>query len=84
MASYIIYYKSVVKVEAMQHLQKMALYCIYSYLVIGILHCIFVTIFVTSQTICPKTATKHDCKVEMLEGDDKSKNTTLEVVSILL
>ena len=84
MASYIIYYKSVVKVDAMQHLQKMAIYCIYSYLVIGILHCVFVTIFVTSQTICPITTAKQDCKVERLEGEDQSKNTTLEVISIIL
>ena len=84
MASYIIYYKSVVKVDAMQHLQKMSVYCIYSYLAIGILHCVFVTIFVTSQTICPKTATKKDCKVERLDDDDQAKNTALEVISIIL
>lgn len=84
MASYIIYYKSVVKVDAMQHLQKMAIYCIYSYLVIGILHCVFVTIFVTSQTVCPITASKQDCKVERLADEDQSKNTTLEVISIIL
>ena len=48
----------------------MALYCIYSYLVIGIMHCVFVTIFVVSQTVCPITSTKQDCKYEQLEDDE--------------
>ena len=54
-ASYIIYYKSVVKVDAMLYLSKMSVYCLYSYLIIGLLHTIFIVLFTATEVICPAT-----------------------------
>ena len=82
MASYIIYYKSVVKVDAMQHLSKISTYCFYSYLIVGLVHCIFVTIFTISETVCPTGTVK--CSDENLDDDMSSKNTTRKVIAILL
>ena len=65
-ASYIIYYKSVVKVDAMLHLSKMSVYCLYSYLIIGLLHTTFVSLFTATEVICPAKIPKDECTKEKL------------------
>ena len=82
-ASYIIYYKSVVKVDAMLHLSKMSVYCLYSYLIIGLLHTTFVSLFTATEVICPAKIPKDECTKEKLEDDDGTKNTIRQVIAIL-
>lgn len=54
-ASYIAYYKSLVKVDALQHMEKMAFYCIWTFLGVGLVHTTFVTYFAASEDIIDNT-----------------------------